>query len=151
MKLKLSIFAIFLFSACNLFAQNASTNPFDKFANNQSGLIQKAYDRRDDAEALKLMTELMTKYNQLNADDKRTSKGYLTNNWYNVSCLYSLINKEPEALSMLDSAVHYGYINYSHLLEDSDFAKIKNEQKFKQIAGGMRSVGDYNHRALLHQ
>ena len=47
MKLKRSLFAIFLFSASGLFAQNASTNPFDKFANNQSGLIQKAYDKRD--------------------------------------------------------------------------------------------------------
>ncbi|MFD0764963.1 TPR end-of-group domain-containing protein [Mucilaginibacter lutimaris] len=145
MKLKLTLSAIIIFSGGSLFAQNAPTNPFDKFANNQSGLIQKAYDKRDDAEGLKLMTELVVKYRELNADDKRTYKGYLTNNWYNVSCLYSLINKKAEALSTLDSAVHYGYTNYRHLMEDSDFANIKNEQKFKQIADNVRSVGDYKY------
>ncbi|GGH04941.1 TPR end-of-group domain-containing protein [Mucilaginibacter phyllosphaerae] len=145
MKLKLTLTSILYFSAGSLFAQNVSTNPFDGFANNQGGLIQKAYDQRNDTEGLKLITELMVKYNQLNADDKRMYKGYLTNNWYNVSCLYSLLNKKPEALSTLDSAVHYGYTNYSHLMEDSDFANIKNEPKFKQIAQGMRAVGDYKY------
>ncbi|WP_457130973.1 TPR end-of-group domain-containing protein [Mucilaginibacter sp. UYNi724] len=145
MKLKLTLSAVLLFSAGSLFAQNALKNPFDAFANNQSGLIQKAYDKRADAEALKLMTELTGKYKQLNADDKSMFKGYLTNNWYNVSCLYSLINKKQEAFNALDSAVRYGYFNYNHLMEDSDFANIKNEQKFKQIAEAMRSVGDYKY------
>lgn len=145
MKFKLILSGLFLFSAGSLFAQNANTNPFNDFANKQSGLIKKAYDKRDDAEGIKLMSELMAQYNQLNPQDKRMYKGYLTNNWYNVSCLYSLINKKPEAISTLDSAVHYGYINYAHLQEDTDFANIKNEPKFKQISELLRSVGDYKY------
>ncbi|MCQ6956691.1 TPR end-of-group domain-containing protein [Mucilaginibacter aquariorum] len=145
MKFKLILSGIFLFSAGCLFAQNANTNPFNDFANKQSGLVKKAYDKRDDAEGIKLMSELMAQYNQLNPQDKRMYKGYLTNNWYNVSCLYSLINKKPEAISTLDSAVYYGYINYAHLQEDTDFANIKNEPKFKQISELLRSVGDYKY------
>jgi len=145
MKFKLILSGILLFSAGCLFAQNANTNPFNDFANKQSGLIKKAYDKRNDAECIKLMSELMAQYNQLNPQDKRMYKGYLTNNWYNVSCLYSLINKKPEAISTLDSAVHYGYINYAHLQEDTDFANIKNEPKFKQISELLRSVGDYKY------
>jgi hypothetical protein len=143
MKLKLILSGLLLFSAGSLFAQTAPENPFNDFAKNQSVLIQKAYDKRDDAEGLKLMAGLTDKYTQLNTEDKRIYRGYLSNNWYNISCLYSLISKKTEALNTLDSAVKYGYINYSHLLEDTDFANIKNEQKFKQISQSLRAVSDY--------
>ena len=136
---------LLLFSAGSLFAQNASTNPFDGFANKQSGLIQKAYEKRDDAEGMKLMTGLADKYNQLNAEDKRMYRGYLTNNWYNISCLYSLISKKTEALNSLDSAVKYGYANYSHLQEDTDFANIKTEPGFIKISNRVRAIGDYKY------
>ena len=142
MKFKLLLSGLLLFAAGSLIAQTAAS-PFNDFANKQSGLIQKAYDKRDDTEGIKLMTELTEKYSQLNPEDKRMYRGYLTNNWYNISCLYSLINKKSEALSTLDSAVKYGYVNYKHLLEDTDFANIKEETKFKKIAQNMRSVGDY--------
>jgi hypothetical protein len=145
MKLKLLISGILLCSAGSLFAQNATDNPFNSFASKQSGLIHDAYKSRNDAESIKLMTELTEKYQQLNADDQRTYKGYLTNNWYNISCLYALINKKAEALNSLDSAMKYGYANYAHLMEDTDFETIKNEPKFKQAANNMRSVGDYKY------
>ena len=145
MKLKLTLFAIVLFTVGNLFAQNASINPFDKFANNQSGLIQKAYDKHDDADGLKLMNELMDKYHRLSADDRSMFRNYITNNWYNLSCLYAIINKKAEAYSTLDSAFHYGYVNYSHLMVDTDFDNIKNDAQFKQTAERMRSVGDYKY------
>jgi hypothetical protein len=145
MKFKLLLPCIMLVCNGSLFAQNAGSNPFDSFANKQSGLIHEAYKSRNDGEGLKLMSEFMVKYNQLNADDKRMFKGYLTNNWYNISCLYALINKKNEALSTLDSAVKYGYANYNHLLEDTDFETIKNEPKFIQTANAIRSVGDYKY------
>jgi len=145
MKFKITLSAALLFCAVNLFAQNNTVNPFDSFANKQSQLIHDAYQKRNDNEGLKLMTELMGQYNLLTPQDKRMYRGYLTNNWYNVSCLYALINKKPEALSTLDSAVKYGYINYKHLQEDTDFAGIRNEAKFKQIAQSLREVGDYKY------
>lgn len=145
MKIKLILSGLLLFSAGSLFAQTAPENPFNELAKNQSMLIQKAYDKRDDAEGLKLMAGLVDKYNQLNTQDKRIYRGYLTNNWYNVSCLYSLINKKSEALNTLDSAVKYGYINYKHLQEDTDFATIKNEPRFKEISQSLRAVADYKY------
>jgi hypothetical protein len=142
MKFKFLLSGLMFFSAGTLFAQTAA-NLFNEFANKQSGLIQKAYDKRDDTEGIKLMTDLTEKYSQLSPEDKRMYRGYLTNNWYNISCLYSLVNKKSEALSTLDSTVKYGYVNYKHLLDDTDFANIKEEPKFKQVAQNLRSVGDY--------
>jgi hypothetical protein len=145
MKFRLFLFAIALFSAVSCFSQTAPSNPFVTFANKQSELLQNAYEKRDAETDLSLVDEFVAKYNQLNTDDKRMYKGYLTNVYYNLSCLYSLINNKSKAIDYLDSAVNYGYINYSHLQEDTDFANIRNELKFKQIGESLRSVGDYKY------
>ncbi|MFD0794126.1 TPR end-of-group domain-containing protein [Mucilaginibacter litoreus] len=144
MKFKLLLPALLVYAG-NLFAQNTTENTFNTFANRQSQLIRKAYDERNDTEVIKLMSDLTVRYNQLDAANQRMYKPYINNNWYNISCLYALINKKPEALNTLDSAAHYGYSNYSHLLEDTDFNNIKNEPKFKQIAQALRAVGDYKY------
>lgn len=145
MKLKLILFAAVFLTTNGLFAQTAPANPFEAYGNQQSQLIQKAYEARDGETGVKLMTELTAKYNQLAPTDKRTYKGFITNNYYNLSCLYSIINNKPKAFEYLDSAVNNGYMNYSHLLEDTDFANIKNEPKFKQVAQSLRGVGDYKY------
>lgn len=145
MKLKLILFAAVFLTTNGLFAQTTPANPFEAYGNQQSQLIQKAYEARDGETGVKLMTELTAKYNQLVTADKRTYKGFITNNYYNLSCLYSIINNKPKAFEYLDSAVNNGYMNYSHLLEDTDFANIKNEPKFKQVAQSLRGVADYKY------
>lgn len=145
MKLKLILFAAVFLTTNGLFAQTTPANPFEAYGNQQSQLIQKAYEARDGETGVKLMTELTAKYNQLAPTDKRTYKGFITNNYYNLSCLYSIINNKPKAFEYLDSAVNNGYMNYSHLLEDTDFANIKNEPQFKQVAQSLRGVGDYKY------
>jgi hypothetical protein len=145
MKLKLILSAAVLLTAINLFAQTPPVNPFETYGNQQSQLIQKAYEARDGETGIKLMTEFTAKYNQLSPDDKRMYKGFITNNYYNLSCLYSIINNKPKAFEYLDSAVNNGYMNYSHLMEDTDFANIKNEQEFKQVAQSLRKMADYKY------
>jgi len=146
MKLKFILFAAVLLTTNGLFAQTTpAANPFEAYGNQQSQLIQKAYEARDGETGVKLMTEFTAKYNQLTPAEKRIYKGFVTNNYYNLSCLYSLINNKPKAFEYLDSAVNNGYINYSHLMEDTDFANIKNEPKFKQVAQSLRGVADYKY------
>ncbi|MES2064826.1 MAG: transglutaminase domain-containing protein [Bacteroidota bacterium] len=146
MKLKFILSAAVLLTTNGLFAQTTPpANPFEVYGNQQSQLIQKAYEARDGETGMKLMNEFTVKYNELTPADKRIYKGFVTNNYYNLSCLYSLINNKPKAFEYLDSAVNNGYINYSHLMEDTDFANIKNEPKFKQVAQSLRGVADYKY------
>ncbi|MFA6246066.1 MAG: transglutaminase domain-containing protein [Mucilaginibacter sp.] len=145
MKLKLILSVAVFLTTNSLFAQTTPANPFEVYGNQQSQLIHKAYEARDGETGVKLMTELTAKYNQLASADKRTYKGFITNNYYNLSCLYSIINNKPKAFEYLDSAVNNGYMNYNHLLEDTDFANIKNEPKFKQVAQSLRGVADYKY------
>lgn len=145
MKLKSILFAAVFLTTNSLFAQTTPANPFEVYGNQQSQLIQKAYEARDGETGVKLMNEFTAKYNQLTPADKRNYKGYVSNNYYNLSCLYSLISNKPKAFEYLDSAVNNGYMNYSHLMEDTDFANIKNEPKFKQVAQSLRGVADYKY------
>ncbi|MBK0378854.1 transglutaminase-like domain-containing protein [Mucilaginibacter segetis] len=143
MKNKIYFFLIYLFTVNSLFAQTATEDPFVKFGNQQSDLLHQAYLKRDAQADKKLVDEFVARYKQLNDNDQKMYKGYITNAYYNLSCLYSLNNDKAKAFEYLDSAVNYGYMNYSHLQEDSDFANIKNEPEFKKISESMRSVGDY--------
>lgn len=147
MKVKLILSAISLFVASYISAQaqDPTQNPFNEFAKKQSVLIQESYNKRDAQEGLKLMTLLMDKYNQLNSDNKSIFRGYVTNNWYNLSCLYALINRKKESYAALDSAIKYGYANYNNLKADSDFENFKNDEEFKRLVTKVRSVGDYKY------
>ena len=162
MKTKLILFTALLLSAGSLFAQikpakttirkvpEASVpkppeNVFVTYANEQSKAMHDAYEKRDAETDTRLLAALVKNYNGLTPTEKRDYKGYITNGYYNLSCLYSLVNNKPKAFEYLDSAVNNGYMNYSHLLEDTDFANIKNEPKFKQVAQSLRAVGDYKY------
>jgi hypothetical protein len=143
MKFKLILSGLLFLSAGTSFAQTTPEPAFETYGNKQSQLLHAAYEKRDAVTDKALVEEFVGRYNQLSTEDKRMYRGYITNSYYNLSCLYSLLNNKPEAFKYLDSAVAYGYMNYAHLQEDTDFENIKNEPKFKQISQSLRSVGDY--------
>jgi hypothetical protein len=140
-------FKLFIVSClwtCSVFAQHIASD-FNDFAKQQGQLLQQTYKDHDADGGKKLLEEFVSKYNQLSKADKAIYKPYLTGFYYNQSCTYSLLNDKPKALAYLDSAVHKGYTNYSHLQEDADFVNIKNEPRFRQISAAVRSVGDYKY------
>ncbi|MBD1391924.1 TPR end-of-group domain-containing protein [Mucilaginibacter glaciei] len=132
-----------LYTAGTLFAQTESQKQFTPYAQKQSDLLQKAYDSRDAEGARKIVAVFAGRYKTLNKEDKVYYQGNLLGAYYNLSCVYALINQKADALQYLDSAIVKGYQNYKHLLEDSDFATIRDDVKFQGLAERIRATTDY--------
>jgi tetratricopeptide (TPR) repeat protein len=61
--------------------------------------------------------------------DKQNAKGY-----YNLSCYYALLGKEPDALQNLESAIKYDQDRYAKLAKDDpDFESIRSSKAFKEL------------------
>lgn len=65
---------------------------------------------------------------------KEILDNYPTNgNYYDATCLYSLMNKPAEALTFLKLAFQKGYKDFDHLSIDDDVDNIRNLAEFKRI------------------
>ncbi|MDO3642389.1 tetratricopeptide repeat protein [Mucilaginibacter sp. L3T2-6] len=65
---------------------------------------------------------------------RTTDSFILMGNYYNMACLYSLMNKPEEANIFLKKCIAEGY-NKKYALNDADFDNIRNTAEFKQIIG----------------
>ncbi|MFP4040156.1 MAG: tetratricopeptide repeat protein [Desulfosudaceae bacterium] len=53
--------------------------------------------------------------------------------YYNLACVYSLMNEKKLALDHLEKAVALGYNNWRHLRNDSDLDNIRPENRFQKL------------------
>jgi clan AA aspartic protease (TIGR02281 family) len=68
---------------------------------------------------------------------------YPTNgNYYDATCLYSLMNKPNEALAKLKLAFENGYRDFIHLAGDDDLDNIRNLPEFKTLVTEWKSLHD---------
>jgi len=51
-------------------------------------------------------------------------------NYYDLACLYSLMNKKNEAIQSLENAILNGYSNFIHMANDDDLDNIKYTRNF---------------------
>lgn len=63
-------------------------------------------------------------------------------NYYDATCLYSLMNKPNEALAKLKQAFETGYRDFIHLADDDDVDNIRNLPEFKALVAEWRNVFD---------
>ena len=143
MKLKYIFFGLFFTVANPLFAQNNVQPAFTGYAEKQSELMQKAYEKHDAEADRDLVEGFVSKYNNLNKDDKAYFSGNVVGAYYNLSCAYAVLNNKVRAIQYLDSAIAKGYTDYKHLQEDSDFNSIKTDPGFLAMGKKIRSTGDY--------
>jgi tetratricopeptide (TPR) repeat protein len=61
---------------------------------------------------------------------KTTDTFVLMGNYYNMACLYSIMNKPEDANNFLKKCIDSGY-NRKYALTDSDFDNIRNTNEFK--------------------
>jgi clan AA aspartic protease (TIGR02281 family) len=61
-------------------------------------------------------------------------------NYYDATCLYSLMNKPNEALAMLKLAFQNGYRDFVHISADDDVDNIRNLLEFKNIVSEWKNV-----------
>ena len=65
---------------------------------------------------------------------KTTDTFVLMGDYYNMACLFSLMNKPDEANNYLKKCIDGGY-NKKYALADGDFDNIKNTEEFKNTMG----------------
>jgi tetratricopeptide (TPR) repeat protein len=64
-------------------------------------------------------------------------------NYYDLACLYSLMNKKNEAIQSLEKAIINGYSNFIHMANDDDLDNIKYSKDFESF------IAKYNIKITL--
>jgi hypothetical protein len=142
MKIKHFILLVFFLTSAVVYGQ-ITTAGFEEFAIKQDSLFVLAYKQKDVKTYDKLLTEFLSKFNELTADDKKNFSGYLTGAYYNLCCAYSLLNNKEMALTYLKKSIDAGYFGYYHIQEDKDLDNIRNEKEFLDINNKLRNIGDF--------
>ena len=63
-------------------------------------------------------------------------------NYYDATCLYSLMNKPKEALAKMKLAFENGYRDFNHLADDDDLDNIRNLSEFKSLVAEWKNIFD---------
>lgn len=142
MKIRQLFLFIFLLTVTVVHGQ-VSNAKFEKFAIKQDSLFILSYEQKDIKTYNKLLTEFLSKYDKLSTDDKKNFSGYRNNAYYNLCCIYSLLDNKQMALTYLKKAIDGGYIDYNHIQEDTDLDNIRKEKEFLDINNQLRNVGDF--------
>ena len=142
MKLRQLLTCFFLIVVAKAHGQ-VSTNAFETFAVKQDSLFVQAYEQKDTVSYHKLLAEFLVEYNKLTVNEQKNYSNYLNGAYYNLCCTYSLLNKKQVALTYLNKAIDAGFMDYKHILEDTDLDAIRNEQEFLVINTKLRSRADF--------
>ena len=54
-------------------------------------------------------------------------------NYYDMACLYSIMNKKNDAIKYLDIALEKGYKDFIHMANDDDLNNVKFSEEFKNM------------------
>ena len=103
MKNPLALF-IFLFLGTPLFAQTTPSEKMEDFMNNKAAGFNTAYDQRDLKTFNTLLSEYLSTYENLSAEEKGPYTYILNNIYYNLTCIYALSNDKKMAIMTLSKA-----------------------------------------------
>jgi hypothetical protein len=142
MKKSLALF-IFLFVVTQLFAQTTPSEKMEDFMNNKAAGFNTAYDQRDLKTFNTLLSEYLSNYENLSAEEKGPYTYILNNIYYNLTCIYALSNDTKMAITTLSKAIDAGYNDYRHVQSDTDLESIRNEKEFLELNRKLKATGDY--------
>jgi Transglutaminase-like superfamily len=139
------LFLLLLPVLCFLSArsQMENTNPFSTFASVQDSLFHNAYIKRDTGTYQNLLKDFLARYKALDNADQKVYRGNCINAYYNLACIYSLVNLKHKALNLLSLSIKSGYNNYQHILEDHDLDNIRQQPAFTKLLHPLRETGDF--------
>lgn len=134
---------LLLAAAPSLSRAQKSAKPFEAFSQRQNNLFIAAYKKRDTAAYNILLKEWLDRYDSLPAGEKKTFTAFYANAYYNLCCTYALLGDKTRAINCFEKAVRAGYVNYAHIMEDSDLDALRGEARFRGLAQSTRETGDY--------
>jgi hypothetical protein len=142
MRLLIALCAILLSIPLQSNAQPDSVVRFLELLESKVSIFDDAYTRRDAESYQKPLAEVLVQYKALSDKDQRISSSAVANIYYNLCCIYSLVNQKDLALSTLKMSIDHGYTGYAHIQQDTDLDNIRNEAEFAVIMERIRKVGD---------
>ena len=54
----------------------------------------------------------------------------VNNDYYNLACIYALQSNNDSSIEYLQKALYWGFIDYKHLINDSDLDFIRKDKKY---------------------
>jgi hypothetical protein len=143
MKKQIVIFITVFFSSQLLMAQTTPTQQMEEFITQKGDGFEAAYEKKDVKSYNALLSDYLSIYEKLSIDEKKQQSYLLANIYYNFTCIFSLINNKPSALTYLKKAIDAGYNDYGHVQNDSDLDNIRNEKEFVELNKKLKQSGDY--------
>jgi hypothetical protein len=130
-------------SAQQFIAQTTPSQKMDEFINQKADGFNTSYDNRDVKTFNNLLSDYLLIYEKLSADEKKQHSYELNNIYYNLSCIYSLLNNKTLSITNLKKAIDSGYNDYGHIQLDTDLDNIRKEKEFVALNKKLKQTGDY--------
>jgi len=117
--------------------------------------FSKAYDLDENIKEVNSMLGLSYLYNRnvdaaeiyfLNAVEIDST---VNNDYYNLACIYALRSNNDSSIEYLQKALYWGFIDYKHLVNDSDLDFIRKDKKYKDLIKGYFSNDKRERNQLL--
>ncbi|MFN9949996.1 MAG: TPR end-of-group domain-containing protein, partial [Bacteroidota bacterium] len=126
-----------------LIAQTTPSRKIDEFLKQKADGFDIAYDKKDVKTYNSLLSEYLVLHENLPANEKKERSYELSNIYYNLSCIYSLLDNKISAINSLKKAIDAGYNNYGHIQLDTDLDNIRKEKEFIVLNNKLKLTGDY--------
>jgi len=126
-----------------LIAQTTPSQKIDEFLKQKADGFDIAYDNKDIKTYNSLLSEYLVLHENLPTNEKKERSYELSNIYYNLSCIYSLLDNKISAINSLKKAIDAGYNNYGHVQLDTDLDNIRKEKEFIVLNNKLKLTGDY--------
>ena len=143
MNIKVTLLLVLLVSMQQLIAQTTPSQKIDEFLKQKADGFDIAYDKKDVKTYNSLLSEYLVLHENLPANEKKERSYELSNIYYNLSCIYSLLDNKISAINFLKKAIDAGYNNYGHVQLDTDLDNIRKEKDFVALNSKLKLTGDY--------
>jgi hypothetical protein len=143
MKIQLTFLIALFFSSQLLIAQTTPSEKIDAFIEQKGNDFEVAYEKKDVKAYNALLSEYLILHENLNADQKRERSYELSNIYYNLTCIYSLLGNKSSAINCFKKSIEAGYNNYGHVQLDTDLDNIRKEKEFQELNKKLKLTGDY--------
>ena len=136
------LFALF-FSSQLLIAQTTPSQKIDAFIEQKGNGFEVAYEKKDVEAYNALLSEYLILHENLPTDIKKERSYELSNIYYNLTCIYSLLGNKSSAINCFKKSIDAGYNNYGHVQLDTDLDNIRKEKDFVALNNKLKLTGDY--------
>ena len=125
--------------------QDKAIKDFEAYSGHVDKYVDDAWQVKNYQGAADTINLWLTRYNALDPNTKKYIRAYSVGMYYNLACYYSLKGDVSSAEDELEKSIDAGYVDYAHILVDSDLNNLRNDTRFKADVQTIREKGDYGY------